>query len=338
VRKIHGAGIPSLGGIGIFAGYILVAGFFLPGGHYILPPTLLLFFTGIYDDLMNMSPLRKLFIQLLASLIPVLFAEIRIGSLYGLAGITALPGTVSLVVTVLVCTLFINAFNFVDGIDGLAGVLAVIYCIVLGIAFASGDNLLFAIWAFSLAGGTLGLLFFNFSPARIYMGDTGSMLLGFTVFLLAVALIGQHAAGAWSYQPFLLPGDRDVNVNIVSRDIIHSPGGAFLLAFAILLLPTFDALRVFALRLSKGRSPLKADRTHLHYYLLDAGCSHPQAVGIIALINIAIIALAFVLQDRNPNVGVACMVGIAAASMAVIYVMRQRNMSRKSQIAGGLSL
>jgi len=332
VRKIHGAGIPSLGGIGIFLGYILVASFFWPGRPlsvgFFLTPTLLLFFTGVYDDLMNMSPLKKLIVQLAASAIPVYFANISIGSLCGMVGIEALPQSVSLVITILGCTLFINAFNFIDGIDGLACVLAIIYALTLGLLFASLGALNLAILSFCVAGGTLGLLFYNFSPAKIYMGDTGSMLLGFTIFILSVVYLHLNTAGAWI---FTARGR-------VPAEIIHSEKGALLVVLAILFLPTFDALRVFVLRLSKGRSPLRADRTHLHYYLLDAGCSHPQAVLIIATINVIIIALAFLLQDMNPLIGFTCMLVLVTLSMVVVYLLRQKNLSKRSPVNGKLSV
>ena len=124
IRKIHGGEIPSLGGIGIFVGYTVVAAFFWPRLQfympYVLASTTILFFTGIYDDLMNMRPYKKLLAQLIASFITVYYSEIRLSSLYGIAGIETLPYWVSVGVTTLCCTFFINVFNFIDGIDGLA--------------------------------------------------------------------------------------------------------------------------------------------------------------------------------------------------------------------------
>ena len=185
-RKIHGAEIPSLGGIGIFIGYISVAVLCWPVRHlplnYFLPSTILLFFTGIYDDLMNMRPYKKLVAQLLAVAFTVFFADVRITSLFGLFGVGTMPYMLSYLITVVGCTLFINAFNFIDGIDGLACVLAILYTGVLGILFCPIHEGL-ALVSFSLAGATLGLLIFNLSPAKIYMGDTGSMLLGFSIFI-----------------------------------------------------------------------------------------------------------------------------------------------------------
>jgi UDP-GlcNAc:undecaprenyl-phosphate GlcNAc-1-phosphate transferase len=315
-RKIHGAEIPSLGGIGIFIGYILVASLFWPGQllpvNYFLPSTALLFFTGIYDDLMNMSPSKKLVAQLVASAITVYFADIRIVSLYGMFGIETLPYWASIFITTIGCTLFINAFNFIDGIDGLACVTAILYMAIFGVLFASADLKNLAWLAFSLAGGTAGLLAYNFSPAKIYMGDTGSMLLGFTIFILGVLFVHVYA---------LAP----LHGPIAGNSIIHTESGAAMLLLSILFLPVYDALRVFILRASRGRSPLRADRTHLHYYLLDAGCTHSQAVLIIVSINTAIIGIAWLMQAMSLTLALTTMLAFTSLALLVIYRLRQKN-------------
>ena len=317
-RKIHGGGIPSLGGIGIFIGYIMIATFFWPGrpmfANYIIPSTILLFFTGIYDDLMNMRPYKKLVAQLLASAITVYFADIRIVSLNGIFGIGELPYLTSCFLTTLGCTLFINAFNFIDGIDGLACVMALLYTMIPGVLFGFMHVDGVAWVCFSLAGATLGLLFYNIAPAKIYMGDTGSMLLGFTIFVLSVLFIKEY--GTHSSE---LP-------------MIHSPQAAMMITFSILFMPVYDALRVFILRASRGISPFKADRTHLHYYLLDAGFTHSQSVLIIFTINILIIAAAYLMQDLNPVVTLSGMVLLASMALLVIYILRQKHLAKATPL------
>jgi UDP-N-acetylmuramyl pentapeptide phosphotransferase/UDP-N-acetylglucosamine-1-phosphate transferase len=310
IRKIHGAEIPSLGGIGIFVGYVIVSAFFWPHTHFFMPYVLassaILFFTGIYDDIMNMRPSKKLIAQLIASLITVIFAHIRIGSLYGLFGIDILPWWPDVILSTLCCTFFINVFNFVDGIDGLAGVLAVMYMLMLGVLFAYTKHQAVAGISFALAGATVGLLFFNIAPAKIYMGDTGSMFLGFTIFIFSLLFLN------W----FGKQGKFDITC-------IHGPQKALLLVFAMLFLPIFDAIRVFILRASRGVSPLKADRTHLHYYLLDAGFTHTQSVIVIVGTNIAIIVLAFLMQDMNPYLILVCITLLASLVLFIVYRLRQ---------------
>ncbi len=318
-RKIHGPGIPSLGGIGIFTGYMLGGAWFMyyvnnMDWHFVIASSIILFFTGVYDDLMNMRPSKKLLAQLIASAIAVYFADVRITSLYGIAGIEELPYWVSVITTTLACTFFINVFNFIDGIDGLAGVTAVLYTAVLGALFALQSETALAGISFGLCGAAIGLLFFNFAPARIYMGDTGSMLLGFTIFILSVLLV--------HYYPF--SGGSHIAL------FIHSARGAFIIACAILYLPVYDGIRVFIMRASKGISPLKADRNHLHYYLLDAGFSHSQSVLIIVTTNIIIIILAFLLQDINPYITLLCITALSSVVLLIIYKLRQQKLGKGS--------
>jgi UDP-GlcNAc:undecaprenyl-phosphate GlcNAc-1-phosphate transferase len=313
-RKIHGAEIPSLGGIGIFIGYIVVAAFFWPRSHYFMPyilsSSVILFFTGIYDDLMNMRPSKKLMAQLIASLITVCAADIRINSLYGLFGIWDIAYWPGIMLTTVGCTFFINAFNFIDGIDGLACIIASLNLALLGCLFLCTRHYSASGIAFSLMGATLGLLVYNIAPAKIYMGDTGSMLLGFTIFVFSVLFIRTFA------------GDNGSQVTT----LIHSNIASLLLIFSMLFLPVFDAIRVFILRLSKGVSPLRADRSHLHYYLLDAGFNHATSVWIILAVDVLIIATAYLLQDANPAVVLCGITLIAAIAQFIIYRLRVKNM------------
>ena len=315
-RKIHGAEIPTLGGIGIFIGYVITIAFSWPDPHsfmsFILGSTVILFFTGIYDDIMNMRPSKKLIAQLAASLLTIVFAQVRLENMYGLFGIGAIPYLPAVIITTLVCTFFINVFNFIDGIDGLAGVLAVLYMGILGLIFAQTYHYHMAGTSFALAGATIGLLYYNISPAKIYMGDTGSMFLGFTIFIFSVLFInwcgGEDLARISGY--------------------IHTPQNGVIIILSMLFLPIFDAIRVFILRASKGRSPLKADRTHLHYYLLDAGFSHTQSVIIIVSTNLLLIILAFVLQDISPYITLLIITVLTSIMMFIVYMLRGRNLAQ----------
>jgi UDP-GlcNAc:undecaprenyl-phosphate/decaprenyl-phosphate GlcNAc-1-phosphate transferase len=314
-RKIHGAEIPSLGGIGIFIGYTVVAAFFWPRLQfympYILASTVILFFTGIYDDLMNMRPYKKLVAQLVASFITVYFSGIRLESLYGIAGIETIPYWVSIGVTTLCCTFFINVFNFIDGIDGLACMLGILYLALPASVFMVTEHYAAAGICCALIGATTGLLFYNFSPAKIYMGDTGSMFLGFNIFMFSLLFV-QFTAEAYA----------DSSLNVLS------PQKALLGVIAMLYLPVFDAIRVFIIRGAKGISPLKADRAHLHYYLLDAGCTHAQAAFILVGINVVIIALACALQGLNPLLVLLCIMVFTFVLLFIIYRMRQKRLAK----------
>ncbi|MES2704438.1 MAG: MraY family glycosyltransferase [Bacteroidota bacterium] len=309
IRKIHGANIPSLGGIGIFIGFIVPSAFFMGTmWSYIIASCVILFFTGIYDDIMNMRPYKKLVAQLVASALTIYVTDIRLESLYGLFGIFALPYWLSIGVSILLCTFYINVFNFVDGIDGLACTLAIFYTLTLGILFAGISLTGVAAICFSLAGATAGLLFFNRAPAKIYMGDTGSMLLGFMIFILSLLFVNMYGK---------------TGVNPLTVMLGQGKNGIMLIT-AMLFLPVFDALRVFALRASKGISPLKADRTHLHYYLLDAGLGHSKSVAIIVGANVVSLLVAFIMQGDAPIITLIILVAIASGVMLVAQKMRRQ--------------
>jgi len=308
IRKIHGAVIPSLGGIGVFIGYTLISVLFSPWEmwKYVILSSLLLFFGGIYDDLMNMRPSKKLLLQLIASAITIYAVNIRVTSFCGIFGIWELPYWYSVGFTILCCTFFINVFNFVDGIDGLACSFGILYSVVLGLLFAINGDIWLACISLSLTGACIGLLYYNIAPAKIYMGDTGSMFVGFIIFVLSVLFINAY----------------DKHGAIVR--IIHSNKAALLITLSVIFLPVFDAIRVFIARGIKGISPLKADRNHLHYYLLDAGSTHSGALLILLCANIVVMIVAFLMQNMNSYLVITCMVLLMSVISGGIYSLRKK--------------
>jgi len=309
IRKIHGAEIPSMGGIGIFVGYVVASavywywcGAFLP---FFMASSALLLFTGIYDDIMNMRPVKKLLAQLVASALTVSIVVWQFDLQGQHIGNVLIFLLYTLFIT-LCCTFFVNVFNFIDGIDGLACSLATLYLVTIGLLLFPRSQVEAGL-AFTLAGATCGLLFFNKAPAKIYMGDTGSMFIGFSVFVLALIYVTSHN------------NDSDLSAIWIPLNTVA----------ALLFVPVFDALRVFALRISRKTSPLKADRTHLHYYLLDAGCTHTQAVAVIVATNILCMAAAFVMRSVHPVFIVSCCVAINAAVLMVVLRARKKRLGKR---------
>lgn len=328
IRKIHGAEIPSLGGIGVFIGYMATIPLFISGGfmhssaapvqiyggvsaglNYIIVSTIILFFTGIYDDLMNMRPSKKLLAQFIASGITVYFGNIRLGSFYGIMDIYQIPFFLDVILSTVLCTFFINVYNFIDGIDGLACLLGMLYSAVFGYFFISKGLQTEACICFCLLGATAGLLYYNYAPAKIYLGDTGSMLMGFSIFMFALGLLATS-----TYENREL-----VKMAASSREV--------LIVIAILFYPVFDALRVFALRIKNGISPLKADRRHLHYYLLDSGMSHTATAWLLVGVNALTIFIAVVSSSLHP----ALQLLLIATPSSVVAVVAHRAMRKKSQ-------
>jgi UDP-GlcNAc:undecaprenyl-phosphate/decaprenyl-phosphate GlcNAc-1-phosphate transferase len=193
-RKVHLSPIPSLGGLGIFAGLILaflvtypisLAGEF----QYFFAATLVIFFLGLKDDILVISPIKKLIGQFIAAFLIIYKGGIQIKSMHGFLGVYDLPEVTSLALTYLTVIVIINSFNLIDGVDGLAGSLGLMTALIFGSYFYYVGQVPYSILAFVLAGSLLGFLIFNHSPARIFMGDTGSLLLGLINAILVIRFI-----------------------------------------------------------------------------------------------------------------------------------------------------
>lgn len=261
-RNIHLLETPRLGGLAIFAGFMSALTMFGEMGNgiqYLIAGCLLLFFVGIKDDIVSVSVFKKFFVQILAAGIVMFMADIRITNFHGLFGIYTLEIGVSYAFTFLVIVGITNAINLIDGMDGLAGSILFLVAAIFGLYFYNIDAA-YAFVALSLAGGILGFLRYNIYKATIFMGDTGSLVGGFIVAVLAVKFI---ELGASDTAPAL--------------------------AVAILFIPIFDTLKVFAIRIFKGRSPFSPDKNHIHHQLLALGFSQPAALTTIVLLNLSMI-------------------------------------------------
>lgn len=317
-RKIHLRVIPNLGGIGIFFGFITTASLFISPSafdkwNYIIAASLLLFLVGIADDLISLSPSKKFLTQFIAAFIVVCLADIRLKSLHGVLGVYGeLPYWWSVIFSIVGVIFVTNAYNLIDGIDGLAGSIGVLSTLLLGITLAGFGHPGAACLSFCLLGGIVGFLRYNISPAKIFMGDTGSLLIGFIISLLCI-----------------------MSVNAFSADkayatLIHSAAGTLVIGLSVLFVPVFDTFRVFTTRLMKGVSPFKADRTHLHHYLLDMGFTHSNTVTILIIANILIITVSLITQDFNPNFAIFCILAISMSLFGILYFMRKSKLAKIS--------
>ena len=281
-RRSHTESTPSLGGIAIFAGVIFSIILWTPFGlfgdlQYILCSFIIVFLIGAKDDILPISPNKKLIGEILAASILVFKSNVKLTSLYGIFGIYELPETMSIVLSVFTILVIINAFNLIDGINGLSGSISTLIAVTLGAWFFLTDQIALSIVAFSLAGAVVAFLKYNFTPAKIFMGDTGALLVGLVCSILAIKFIESHND--------IGPGNRWA-FNAVPA-----------VAVGIMILPLFDTLRVFTMRALRGKSPFHPDRTHIHHLLIDFGFSHMQATGILILVNIFFIVLVVTLQN-----------------------------------------
>jgi UDP-N-acetylmuramyl pentapeptide phosphotransferase/UDP-N-acetylglucosamine-1-phosphate transferase len=270
-RKHHTNRISPLGGVAIFGGLMLSFIFFTahlanPSLNSVLVALIILFITGVKDDLYPLTPWKKLGGQLVAVCIVVFQGDIRLESMYGLFEVYDLPYPISAAATIVFFLGIINSFNFIDGINGLSAGLGIVMSLTYAIClWVIGDELLL-ILALCIAGGQIAFLRYNLINARIFMGDSGSMVLGFFAALLTIGFLQSNQKAA---DVFLLHID------------------AMVFSFAVLIIPVFDTIRVIALRVFVlKKSPWNADRNHIHHMLLDLGLKHAQASMLLIFVNV----------------------------------------------------
>lgn len=274
-RKHHVAVIPSLGGIAIFAGINI--SFFISSAadsfvndsilRYVLGSCFILFFTGFFDDLMEISAKRKLVIQTIAALF-VAYGGLRLKTLHGFLGVQELPILAQYGITVFVILFLVNAYNFIDGIDGLAATIGLIIFTLFAVLFYMKQEMVYTTLCLCVIGSLTAFIFFNFEPAKIFMGDTGSLVIGFLLACCSIKLLAVAAAGtATAYSPLLI--------------------------VAALFILIFDLSRVVFIRLANGISPFTADRSHLHHMVCRQEFGHRGATIILALFNLLFIGMVF---------------------------------------------
>lgn len=278
-RSAHKELTPKFGGIAIFAG-VVIAHFLWPHlssqkDSYLTSLSAvgltILFFVGLKDDLFILDPTKKLILQIVSASIMVLLGGLKITHFFGIFDMGSLPDIISIPFTIFIFIALINAINLIDGVDGLAGSVGFIASICFGSWFLANDYFSMASLAFSLAGGLLGFLRFNFSKtSKIFMGDTGSLIVGFLLSFFAIEFIRINAEFYETKNPSVF---------------LNAP----VYAVILLIVPIFDTLRVFMIRIINGKSPFKADRNHMHHIFLDNGMSHLQVTTVLCsgtIINI----------------------------------------------------
>jgi UDP-GlcNAc:undecaprenyl-phosphate/decaprenyl-phosphate GlcNAc-1-phosphate transferase len=298
-RKIHLIQTPNLGGISIFASLVFTCVIFIEGPittklRYTIVALLLLFFIGVIDDLVGLDPLKKLVGQLIVALLAAIPGGIHFSGFYGLFGFYELPYYINIITSVAFILLMINAFNLIDGINCLAGGIGLFICLAFSVYFGSVHaNWLFTI-AVTMSGSLIGFLWYNRTPARIFMGDSGSLILGLVISLLTINFTELNLAQA-TYSPTYIRS-----------------GPAVVLS--LLIVPIFDTIRIFTTRILNKKSPFLADRNHIHHLLIDLGFSHLQATAIL----ISITAACFLFISLFNNWGNEILISILVAISIIL--------------------
>jgi UDP-GlcNAc:undecaprenyl-phosphate GlcNAc-1-phosphate transferase len=273
-RSSHATHIPSFGGVVFFVVFIMsitfAEQFFLTfRAEYLVPAITIMFVVGLKDDMTGISPRNKLIAQLLATTILFLSTDFQITNLHGFLGIQSISVWLVIPLSYAVVIFFINAYNLIDGIDGLAASLGALFMLAFGLMFYQLKDWALLSVSLSMVGMFVAFLRYNLSSnKRIFMGDTGSLFVGFLISTFVIILMGS---------------DYPLKIKFIA------PANFGVLLISILFIPVLDSIRVFVARLIEGRSPFSPDRNHIHHLIMDYfGLNHRQTTIRIVLLSICV--------------------------------------------------
>ncbi|MBX2944688.1 MAG: undecaprenyl/decaprenyl-phosphate alpha-N-acetylglucosaminyl 1-phosphate transferase [Cyclobacteriaceae bacterium] len=285
-RKIHKKVTPSMGGIAIFIGFFIGSLIWTDISQWkeirmILIALFMVFFVGVRDDLVPLKPYMKLIGQLVAATILILLFDLRIKSMYGLFGLYEIPTTLSYILTVFTIIVITNSFNLIDGLDGLAASLAIISLLAFGIWFILADDGVFAVLSFGMVGALIAFLIFNWEPSKIFMGDTGALVVGMMLAITAIHFINHN---------YNLPAEHAYRFS-----------GSVAPAICFIIVPLVDTMRIFILRIARKQSPFTPDKSHIHHSIMRLGFSHRKTTILLSFIQSFYIVMAIFMHSVNDN-------------------------------------
>lgn len=284
-HKLHTGLVPTLGGVAIFTAFLIIfsASSYadeIHGFGYIIAASTILFAAGLKDDLIVISPTKKLIAQILATALLVFGANLQFTNLGGVFGIDSISPWFGIPLTFFSVVVIINSHNLIDGIDGLGGGIGVLASLFFGYWFYKAGLFHWAAFSFVLTGAILGFLWYNYPPAKIFMGDTGSLVIGCYIAVLAINFV-EHS--------------------IVISDVVYWEDAIPVIVAAVLVVPLYDTLRIFIVRTVNGKSPFDADNGHVHHYLLRTGFNHGQIVVFLLSLNVVILGSTIILSNYLSN-------------------------------------
>nr|WP_314544847.1 MraY family glycosyltransferase [uncultured Empedobacter sp.] len=281
-RSSHVNKVPTLGGVALFFGIVVSTSIFATelGVNYsfFLSAITILFFIGLMDDLLVVAPDKKLYGQIISTILIIFGSGIMIKSFSGLFGIYEIPYFIGVFLTIFVFIVLINAFNLIDGIDGLASGIGIVISLCFVYIFYRIFDYGIGILAVSTLAVLLGFGRYNLSKKfKIFMGDTGSMVIGFILTFMAIRFL-----------------------YISETSSLGLKTGPVLLLF-IFVIPIVDTLSVFTIRILRKRNPFSADKNHLHHQFLKLELTHIQTSIILVLINIFFIFIGYYFRNIEIN-------------------------------------
>ena len=329
-RKRHRKATPTIGGIIMFAASLFAYSLWFPSDNlsyfgsphdfavavndfkFLISASILLFFIGVKDDIIGVAPMKKLVGHMIVGFIFVVMADVRIMGMHGVFGVQEIPYWASVALSVFTYVVVVNAINLIDGSDGLAAGTGFISSVYFGIWFYATYQYDLSMMAFVLAGCLAGFLLFNFSPAKIFMGDSGSLFIGAFVFMMAMKCI-------------------ETDTRYIQGWAERVSSAVF--AMAVLAYPLVDTLRVFTLRISRGISPFSPDRNHIHHHLIDKGYSHAFTALYLYLIVAIIPPISLLFDGLSATVAFFGMLIISFALVHTVFIYKNKNPIDKGEKA-----
>ncbi|MDH5397890.1 MAG: undecaprenyl/decaprenyl-phosphate alpha-N-acetylglucosaminyl 1-phosphate transferase [Cyclobacteriaceae bacterium] len=280
-HKIHQRRTPSIGGVPIFVAVLLALLLFTPQQglsdlKYLIAAIFILFFVGLRDDLTPLNAYLKLGTQITPALIVYFFFDVSLNSFYTLSPLGPFPSTLALLISIFTIIIITNSFNLIDGLDGLAGLLGLISLLSFSIYYLYVGNENFLLVLIAICGATAAFLIYNWSPAKIFMGDTGALFIGFIMACSCILFINHNSSAE-------VPTFR----------------ASIGTAMAFIAVPLFDTFRIIVYRIKRGQSPFQADQNHLHHFLLRLGLGHGKVAVILGALQLFIILLAFAAKNQS---------------------------------------
>jgi UDP-GlcNAc:undecaprenyl-phosphate/decaprenyl-phosphate GlcNAc-1-phosphate transferase len=305
-RTSHEGVIPNIGGVNIFISFLLTMFFFYFEAfgelQFAILGVFIILIVGLVDDLISIRPTWKLFGECASAFFLIVVSDIRLSSLHGFLGINELSIGMSYLLSLFVFIVITNSLNLIDGVDGLASGLGILYCTFFGAYFSLTSNTNLAISAFAMVGSLIVFFIYNVfgQKRKIFMGDSGSLLLGYMIALYVFEFCRMNAQGS-VLSPFRM-------------------SAAPAVAICVLTVPLFDTLRVMLTRRKRGVSPFRPDKNHIHHLLLKAGLNHIQVTFILLLISLGYICLGIV--GRNWPIELLVLTAFLTASILTYILWR----------------
>jgi len=321
-RDIHTQKVSALGGVAILIGFIVSTivstnGFPLDNLKYIFASIILVFFIGLKDDLVTVSNRKKFMVQVFAALLLIFLANMRIVDFHGFLGLYAVDYFTGTLTTLFLMILTINAYNLIDGVDGLASGLAIVAAFTFGLFFVLIDDFQYSVMSFALAGSLLGFFIYNVfgTTNKIFMGDAGSLVIGL---IMSVNLVRFNQVDSSPELPLFLQ---------------NAPA----ISFAFVSAPLIDTLRVFSIRIIRGRSPFAPDTNHVHHRLLRLLGNHLKVTLTIVFANGIVVAIAMGLSYLSMNINLQFLILIVLPlilSYIPAILIKSRKKSLKRTVSG----